>query len=47
VEVSFTNMTLRNAQYDTSTVSGELTFDSIYTEPVTLTMTPSRFPGMF
>ncbi len=47
VEVSFTNMTLRNAQYDASTVSGELTFDSIYTEPVTLTMTPNRFPGMF
>lgn len=47
VEVSFTNMTLRNAQYDVSTVSGELTFDSIYTEPVTLTMTPNRFPGMF
>lgn len=47
VEVSFTNMTLRNAQYDVSTVSGELTFDGIYTEPVTLTMTPSRFPGMF
>jgi hypothetical protein len=47
VEVSFTNMTLRNAQYDSSTVSGELTFDAIYTEPATLTMTPSRFPGMF
>ena len=47
VEVSFTNMTLRNAQYDATTVSGELTFDSIYTEPVTLTMTPNRFPGMF
>jgi hypothetical protein len=47
VEVSFTNMTLRNAQYDVSTVSGELTFDSIYTEPVTLTMTPNRFPALF
>lgn len=47
VEVSFTNMTLRNAQFDVSTVSGELTFDSIYTEPVTLTMTPNRFPAMF
>lgn len=47
VEVSFTNMTLRNAQYDASTVSGELTFDAIYTEPVSLTMTPNRFPGMF
>jgi hypothetical protein len=47
VEVAFTNMTLRNAQYDVGTVTGDLTFDSIYTEPVTLTMTPNRFPGMF
>lgn len=47
VEVSFTNMTLRSAQYDVTSISGELTFDAIYTEPVTLTMTPSRFPGLF
>lgn len=47
VEVSFTNMTMRNAQYDSLTVTGDLTFDSIYSEPVTLTMTPNRFPGMF
>lgn len=47
VEVSFTNLTLRNVSYDESEVTGELVFDAIYTEPVSVTMTPSRFPGMF
>ena len=46
-EITFTGLFLRNVQYDAGYVSGELTYDSIFTEPVTFTMTPSRFPGLF
>lgn len=47
VEVSFTGLSLREVDYDAQSVSGELVFESIFTEPVTLTMTPARFPGLF
>lgn len=47
VEVSFPNLTLRNVSYDAVTIEGELFFENLYTEPVTLQMTPSRFPGLF
>lgn len=47
VEVGFYDMTLRNVTYDALYVEGTLTFESIYVEPITLEMTPSRFPGLF
>lgn len=47
VEVSFPDMTLRNAVYDVSVVKGELSFEQISVEPVSLIMTPERFPGLY
>jgi hypothetical protein len=47
VEVGFYDMTLRGVTYDELYVEGTLVFESIYTEPLTLEMTPSRFPGLF
>lgn len=47
VEASFSGMTLRNVQYDALKVSGTLRFEDIVTEPVSVQMTPARFPGMF
>ena len=47
VEASFSNMTLRNVTYDAKTVSGLLKFEDIVVEPVTVAMTPERFPGQF
>lgn len=47
VEIAFDGLTLREVTYDVRSVSGELVFESIFTEPITTQMTPSRFPGMF
>jgi hypothetical protein len=47
VEFSFSGLTMREIDYDVSSVSGDLLFESIFAEPVTYTMTPSRFPGLF
>lgn len=47
VEVGFYDMTMRNATYDPLYVEATLVFESIYVEPVTLEMTPGRFPGLF
>lgn len=47
VEISFGGMSLRNVRYDATVVEGELHFESLYNEPITFTMTPSRFPGLF
>lgn len=47
VEISFPGLSLRNVRFDALQVEGELFFESIFNEPVTLTMTPSRFPGLF
>lgn len=47
IEVSFPNLTLRNVKYDAEAIEGELLFENLFSEPVTLTMTPSRFPGLF
>ena len=40
-------MTLRDASYDVSYVSGVLRFEDITTEPVCDTQTPQRFPALF
>jgi hypothetical protein len=47
VEVAFSGLTLREVDYDASSVSGDLVFESIFSEPISATMTPSRFPGLF
>lgn len=47
VEIAYTDLTLRSVEYDADSVRGELTFESIFSEPVTLTITPNRFPGLF
>lgn len=47
VEISFEGLTVRNVTYDAVQIEGELHFESLWTEPITLTMTPSRFPGLF
>jgi hypothetical protein len=47
VEMTLTGMTMREISYDATSVSGQLQFETIYSEPVTYTMTPSRFPGLF
>lgn len=47
VEISYSDLSLRSVDFDADSVRGELTFESIYSEPVTLTITPNRFPGLF
>jgi hypothetical protein len=47
VEISFPNLTLRNVKYDASVIEGELLFENLFSEPITYSMTPSRFPGLF
>lgn len=47
IEVEYVGMKLRNVQYDAGTITGELSFEDIMTEPVTLEMTPQWFPGLF
>jgi hypothetical protein len=47
VEFVFSGLTMREIDYDVTSVSGDLLFESIFAEPVTYTMTPSRFPGLY
>ena len=47
VEATFPGMKLMGATYTAATVSGEIGPEPLFTEPVTIQMTPSRFPGMF
>lgn len=47
IEASFSGLTLRNVEYDVNTVSGILRFEEIMAEPVSVQMTPQRFPGLF
>jgi hypothetical protein len=47
VEVGYYDMSMRDVDYDVQSISGELVFEPIFTEPVTFTMTPGRFPGLF
>jgi len=46
-EISFTGMLLRNVSYNAFTIQGDLEFEDLLSEPMTLQMTPSRFPGLF
>jgi hypothetical protein len=47
VEIGLNNLTLRAIDFDKMEVTGTVTFEEIFSEPVSLDMTPSRFPGMF
>jgi len=47
VEAAFPDLKLRNVTYDAKSVSGVLKYEDIVIEPVTLAMTPQRFPGQF
>lgn len=47
VEVEFAGLVLRNASYDAGTITGDLAFEEILTEPVATTLTPAMFPGMY
>jgi hypothetical protein len=47
VEIAFYDLVLRNVTYDATTVKGSLQWEDILVEPLALTMTPARFPGMF
>lgn len=47
VEIAFTDLSLRGAQYDVNSVRAELVYETIFTEPVTCNITPNRLPGLF
>jgi hypothetical protein len=47
VEIGFEGLVMREVEYDAQAVTGDLVYESIFTEPITSTMTPSRFPGLF
>lgn len=47
VEAEFPGMVLRDTQYDASKVSGTLRFEDITSEPISVEMTPQRFPALF
>lgn len=47
VEAQFPGMALRDARYDVARVTGTLRFEDITTEPISVEMTPQRFPGLF
>lgn len=47
IEATFPGMKLVGASYTAATIEGEIAPESLFTEPMTYTMTPSRFPGLF
>ena len=47
IEASFSGMVLRDVTYDVQKVTGTLRFEDIMSEPLSVQMTPQRFPGMF
>lgn len=47
VEAEFSGLVLRNTPWDAGTISGDLAFEEILTEPVATTLTPAMFPGLF
>jgi len=47
IEMSYTGMQLLEAAYDQFEITGELMYEALMTEPITLSMTPSRMPGLF
>jgi hypothetical protein len=47
VEVQYTGLTLREVMYDAEAITGILRFETLVIEPITFTITPARFPGLF
>ncbi len=47
VEIGFYDMTMRTANYDSLYIDAQLTFESIFTEPISCDQTPARFPALF
>lgn len=47
VEAEFPGMVLRDTKYDASRVTGTLRFEDIVSEPISIEMTPQRFPALF
>jgi hypothetical protein len=47
VEVSFVGLTMREVEYDAQTITADLVFEAVFVEPITVQMTPARFPGLF
>jgi hypothetical protein len=47
IEVEFSGLTLREVFWDSQFITGQLRFESIIIEPITITITPARFPGLF
>lgn len=47
IEIEFEGLTLRNAEFTALEVQASLRFEDITVEPVSLEMTPGRFPAMF
>lgn len=47
VEIEFTGLTLREVMYDAESITGILRFETLVIEPITFTITPARFPGLF
>ncbi len=47
VEIGYYDLTIRAANFDSLVVEATMTFEQIFTEPLSLEMTPARFPGLF
>jgi hypothetical protein len=47
VEAGFYDLILRNAVYDADSVTAELAYEQVFVEPLSIIMTPQRFPGLF
>lgn len=47
IEVIYSGLKLSSATYDVNTVRGTLTFEDLMSEPISLVITPDRFPGAF
>lgn len=47
VEIGFYDLTIRAADFDALYVEAQMTFEPIFSEPLSVEMTPARFPGLF
>lgn len=46
-EIEFNDLIIRTADYDALYIDANMTYEHIFTEPVSLDITPARFPGLF
>lgn len=47
VELSLEGLTFKSLTYDAATITAQLGFEPILVEPIAVSMTPTRFPGIF